>query len=296
MSVRRVFLVVVPALAIALRAPGAPPAPAGELVGYTLSETFRSATPRGEIAGGAEGRVTVLAGRAIWQLESGRFPRSAASAVLAEAGTVTLMDRAEKIYSEAPWAEFDRLFRDPSAPDSGLSAAAVRDLTVSLRPAGAGAAFDGRPSARHTLELKYALVVSTPGRSATITHEVRAAIATVSGLDAARSPLDDLSRLFRLRGAAREAVEAELSHLEGWPVSVRIESAAVWTSEPVGGAKDPSATQPLPVKSSATVTREVSALVRRSATAADAGLLRIPEEFRSRPFERMVRAAPGLER
>ncbi len=296
MSVRWALFVVLPGLAAALPAPSAPPAPAVNVAEYLLSETFRATTPRGEIAGGAEGHVTVLAGRALWQLESGHFPRSAANAVLVETGTVTLLDRAEKTYAEAPWADFDRLFSDPSAPDSGSAAAVIRDLTVSLRPTGALAPFDGRPSARHILELKYALIVSTPGRNATITHEVRAAIVTVAGLDEARSSFDDLRRLFRLRGAAREAVEAELSHLDGWPVSVRIESAAVWTSEPVGVAKDPSAAQPLPLKSGATVTREVSAFLRRPATEADAGRLRIPEEFRSQPFEHMVRAAPGLER
>jgi hypothetical protein len=293
---RRTLLVVLLALGGAPGSAGASEAPAGRLVEYTLDETFRFTTPRGERAGGASGRVTLLDGKARWQVDSGRFPRSGASAVLVDGGTVTLVDRAEKSYAEAPWEEFSRLFADPAAPDPGQSAAVVRDLSVSLKAAGAGAPFEGRPSQRFTLDVKYALVVSTPGRSATITHEVHASVVTVSGLEEARSPFDDLSRLFPLRGAAREAAESELGKLEGWPVSVRVESAAVWTSEPVGTAREAAGALPLPLRSSATRTRTVSGLFRRPATDADAVRLAIPGDYRSWPFERMVRDTQGLER
>ena len=297
MSSGRAFLVLVPALVAASWAAGSPAAPPGELVEYKMAETYRARTPQGEFADGLEGRVAVLGDRALWRLESGRFPRSEASAVLAEAGTVTLLDPAGKEYAEAPWADFDLIFGQQAAGDPGQASAMVRELTASLKGTGAGGPFGGLPSVRHSLDLKYVLAVSTPGRAATITHEVRAVIVTVEGLgDSVRSRFDGLSRLFRLRGKAREAVESELSRLEGWPVSVRIDSLAVWTSEPVGSGKDASAPRPDPVRSSATVTREVSAFVRRKATASNAGRFVIPEDFHSRPFERMVREAPGLER
>ena len=296
MPVRRAFLVVLVALSGALEGAGPAARPDGRVVEYALEETFRFGTPRGERAGGVSGRVTILDGKALWQLDSGRFPRSGASAVLSEGGTVTLMDRAGKGYAEAPWADFSRLFGDPASPDPGQSAALVRDLTVSMRAGGASAPFDGRPTARHALDVKYTLAVSTPGRSATVTHELRASVVTVAGLDWARSPFDDLSRLFPLRGSPLEAVEAEMAKLTGWPVSVRIESEAVWTSEPVGSAREPAAAPALPLRSSATVTRAVTALVRRPAVEADAGRLLVPADYRSRPFEKMLLEAPGLER
>jgi hypothetical protein len=296
MPVRRVLLVVLLALCGALEGVSPAPVPAGGVVEYTLEETFRFGTPRGERAGGASGRVTILDGKALWQLDSGRFPRSEVSAVLSEGGTVTLMDRMGKAYAEAPWADFSRLFGDPAAPDPGQSAALVRDLEVSLRATGASAPFDGRKTTQHVLHVKYALVVSSPGRSATVTHELRASITIASGLDDARSPFDDPSRLFPLRGAPLEAVEAEMAKLDGWPVSVRIESEAVWTSEPVGTAREPAAAPLRPLRSSAAVTRTVTNLARRPEAEGDAGRLRVPGDYRSRPFEKMILEGSGLER
>jgi hypothetical protein len=293
---RRVLLVAVLAAAGALGARArpalaAPPAPP-ELVEYALDESYRWVTPRGERAEGTSGRVTVLGDTALWKLDSGRFPRSEASEVLASGGTVTLVDRAGKGYAEAPAAEFAGLFSDPAAPDPGQSSAVVRDLSVSWKAAGASAPFEGLPTARYLLDVKYALVVSTPGRSATVTHEVHASIVAVKGLEGARSPFDDLLRLLPLRGAPREKAQNELLRVEGWPVAVRVESEALWTSEPVGTIRE--AAQPRPLRSAAAVTRTVGRLVRRKAAEADEALLRVPADFRSRPLERMLRQGAGL--
>jgi hypothetical protein len=288
------ILVALVLLVPATAAPAAPPRP--EAVDYVLTESSRSVTPRGEQAGGVTGHVVVLSGRAAWKLASGTFPRSTASMAIAEGGSVTLVDRAEKVAGETGVEEFDRLFLGPEARDGGLSSAAVRDLVVSLLPGGDGVPFAGKPSARHVLSVSYRLIVSTPGRSTSVKHELRATIDTVAGLDAARSPLDGLGRLFPVRGAARESVAAELGRLDGFPVAVRVESTGVMTSEPAGMARDPSDPGALPVRSSATLTREVAGLVRRRSTESDKVRLAVPEEVRSIPVQRLLREPTGLER
>ena len=289
---RRAFLVVVLAAAGALGSAG--PVPRPEVFEYALDETYRYVTPRGEQSEGSSGRVSVVGDAALWRLDSGRFPRSDASEILAGSGTITLIDRAGKAYAEAPVSELARLFADRASPDPGQSSVTVRDLAVLWKEAGAAAPFEGHPATRLLLAVKYALVVSTPGRSATVTHELHASFVTVRGLEGARSAFDDLLRLLPLRGAPREMVEAELSRLQGWPVTVRVDSEAVWTSEPVGTSREES--QPRPVRSSATVTRTVSRVVRRPAAEADEARLRVPADFRSRPLEKMVRQSPGLSR
>ena len=258
-------------MAAAALAPGdaSPPKMAAE---YTLSESWRTVTPRGETVRAVSGRVTVVGGKASWELEAGRFPRSSASAAVADGNEVGLVDRAAKLVSDGVWADFERLFRQEAGKESGLSSVKVLDLSVSLRKSAAAGLFQGKPTLKWMVDVSYRLVVSTPGRASQVKHELKATIETLPRTEATASPFDRMSRLFPLRGEALAAVEAELAKIDGFPVMVRIDSVA----EPLVGAvltKGLPETASSPVKTTATILRQVSGLAVHDARPEDAARL-----------------------
>ncbi len=274
--------------AAVLAAPAAGPSPApAPLATYDVSESRRVRTPAGERVRGTQGAVAVQGERARWTLPNGTFPRSSATAALADGTALTLVDGKERIAASATADDFASLFRGRPGPE-GATTAAIRDVSASLEPAGAGPAFDGRPTVRWSLKAAWTLVVMTPGRVARVTTKVDG---TIDALDepAARSVFDGLSRLLPARGEAAEALDGALAKLAGLPVSAAFEVVSTATSEAAGmpaGAEPP---RP-PVETRQTVTRRVSNLVVRPGKAADASLFALPEDVHHRALDRIVPA------
>lgn len=256
------------------------------LVSYELLESTRSVTPAGERTVSTGGTVAVRGSRARWDLTHGTFPRSSASSVVAGADGVTLLDRQEKLAASASAADFVALFLGRPS-DSGATAPAVRDVTVALRPDGKGRAFQDRPTSRFRLEAAWTVVLSAPGRITRVKTEAAGVVETAD-LPEALSPLDSLARLLPARGEAREAFEAELAKVTGLPVFVEITVTSTSSTEMPG---IPSGTEPPPKPASArsTVTRRVRNLAMRPGARGDEALVSVPEDFRTRGLDRLVR-------
>jgi hypothetical protein len=269
---------------------GAAPAAAPErplLVSYDVVEATRTITPAGERNGGTAGSVRVSAGRARWELPHGSFPRSSASVAISDGSVVTLLDPKERLAASATADDFTALFRGRPATE-GSAAAALRDVSVRLTPDGKGRAFDGRPTSKFLLEAGWTLVLTTTGRVSRVTTEIKGVVETVDE-PAARSPFDGLGRLVPARGAAAEALDAELAKLPGLPVSAALDVTSKVVSEQAGmpaGTEPP----PRPAEARQTITRRVSNLVVRKGAASDEALFAIPADFHSRGLDRI---APG---
>ncbi len=276
-------------LAAALAAPAleaSPSVPLPPLVTYELLESTRSVTPAGQRAVSAGGTVTVRASRARWDLTHGTFPRSTASSVVAEADGVTLLDRQEKLAAQASAADFVGLFSGRPA-DSGATVPAVRDVTVVLRPDGRGRPFQDLSTSRFRLDGAWTVVLSAPGRITRVKTEVAGVVETAD-LPEALSPLDSLARLLPARGEAREAFEKELAKVPGLPVFVELTVTSTSSTEMPGippGTEPP----PKPVSARSTATRRVSNLAVRPGIRGDEALVSVPEDFRTRGLERLVR-------
>ena len=164
----------------------------------------------------------------------------------------------------------------------------LRDVSVRLTPDGAGRAFEGRPTARYALEASWTLVLATTGRVARVATSLKG---TIEVLDepAARSAFDAFGRLVPARGAAAEALEAELARLPGLPVSASLDVASKSTVEQPGM---PSGTEPprRPVEAHQTITRKVANLAVRPGTGSDEALFAIPDDFHSRGLDRLAPA------
>jgi hypothetical protein len=276
-------------LAAALAAPAveAPPSVAlPPLVTYELLESTRSVTPAGERTISTGGTVAVLGSRARWDLTHGTFPRSSASSVVAGADGVTLLDRQEKLAAGATVADFVALFSGRPS-NTGAASPAVRDVTVVLRPDGKGRAFQDQPTSRFRLEAVWTVVLSAPGRITRVKIEAAGVVETAD-LPEALSPLDSLLRLLSARGEAREAFEAELAKVTGLPVFAEITVTSTSSTEMPGM---PSGTEPppKPASSHSTATRRVRNLGVRPGRRGDEALVSVPEDFRTRGLDRLVR-------
>jgi len=256
------------------------------LVTYELVESTRSVTPAGEKAISTGGTVAVRGSRARWDLTHGTFPRSSASSVVAGADGVTLLDRQEKLAASASAADFVALFLGRPA-DSGATAPAVRDVTVALRPDGEGRAFQDRPTSRFRLEAAWTVVLSAPGRITRVKTEAAGVVETVD-LPEALSPLDSLARLLHARGEAHEAFEAELAKVTGLPVFAEITVTSTSSTE-MPGMPSGTAPPPRPSSTRSTATRRVRNLAVRPGERGDEALVSVPEDFRTRGLERLVR-------
>jgi len=255
------------------------------LVSYEILESSRNVTPVGERTVSAGGTVAVRGSVARWDLTHGTFPRSSASSVVAGADGVTLLDRKEKLAASATPADFVALFQGrPSDP--GAAAVAVRDVSVALRPDGAGRPFQDRPTSRFRLEAAWSVVLSTPGRITRVKTEAVGIVETAE-LPEALSPLDSFGRLLPARGAAREALEAELAKAAGFPVFVEITITSTSSAEAPGM---PSGTEPppKPVTARSTVTRRVRNLTVRSGAKGDEALVAVPDDFLTRGLDRLL--------
>lgn len=255
------------------------------LASYDVAESSRSITPAGERGRASAGSVRVAAGRARWELPHGTFPRSSASVALADGPLVTLLDPKEKLSASATFEDFTALFKGRPATE-GAAAGAFTDVSARLRSDGKGRSFEGRPTARFALEASWTLVVSTPGRVSRVAVEVKGTIETVDE-PGALSAFDDVGRLLPARGAAAEALAAELARLKGLPVSVTLDVVSKVSAEMPGM---PSGTEPppRPAETRQTITRRVSNLALRAGAASDDALFEIPEDFHARSLERIA--------
>ena len=256
------------------------------LVTYELVESTHNVTPVGERTVSTGGTVAVLGSRARWDLTHGSFPRSSASSVIAGADGVTLLDRQEKLAASATAADFVALFSGRPT-DPGATAPAVRDVTVALRRDGAGRTFQDRRTSRFRLEAEWTVVLSAPGRITRVKTEAAGVVETAD-LPEALSPLDSLARLLPARGEALEALEKELSKVTGLPVFAEIAVTSTSSTETPGvasGTEPP----PRPASASSTATRRVWNLAMRPGAPGDEALVSVPEDFRTRGLDRLVR-------
>jgi hypothetical protein len=275
------------AAALAVASVDVPPKPAPPpLVTYELIESTRSFTPAGEKTFSTGGTVAVRGSCARWDLTHGTFPRSSASSVVTGADGVTLLDRQEKLAAEGSAADFVALFLGRPS-DSGATAPAVRDVTLALRPDGKGRAFQDRPTLRFRLEAAWTVVLSAPGRVTRVKTEAAGVVETVD-LPEALSPLDSLARLLPVRGEAREEFEREAAKVTGLPVFAEITVTSTSSTEMPGM---PSGTEPPPKPATArsTATRRVRNLAVRPGVRGDEALVSVPEDFKTRAFDRLVR-------
>jgi hypothetical protein len=271
---------------------GAPPAEASaaagnlpSLVTYELAESTRSVTPAGERTVSVGGAVVARGGDARWNLTHGTFPRSRATSVVTGRDGLVLLDGEEKVAARATASDFADLFQGrPSDP--GSAAPAVREVSAVLLRDGAGRPFQDRPTARFRLEAVWTVVLSSPGRITRVKTEATGIVESVA-MTEAQSPLDALLRLLSARGAAREALEAELAKVTGLPVFVEISVTSTSSTEAPG---IPSGTEPPPkaLTAHSTVTRRVRNLATRPGARGDEALVAVPEDFRARGLDRLL--------
>jgi hypothetical protein len=279
------LLALEPAL-LAADPPGIPPPP---VVSYRLSEIVKARTPGGEMGSFLSALVTVQGQQA--RLESERpLPRSSVRVVLAGAKGLTFLDLTEKLAATATREDFQALFQGRVGADAGSASNAYREVSASIERDGAGKPVDGRATARYRVHVTYILRTLTPGRVQSVKSEINGTIETLD-LDEARSPFDDLSRLFLVRGDVREAVDRELAKVKGLPVAVSLEAVSEMSAEvmavPGGGSPDTEPPQP-PLKSTRTVTRKLSALSIRDGKAVSPALFAAPDDFHDRGLDRLL--------
>ncbi len=273
-------------LALLLLALGGPTSPAATVVRFEVVEATRALTPAGPRETALSGTVTVSDGKARWELKSSRFPGVTASVALGDGSGVTLLDPGQAVAASASWEEFAALFSPPPGPE-GMSADAFRDVAATVTREGPGTPVDGFPTARYRVSCSFALVSSQPGRSVRVKHSVSGTIEASEALASARTPFDDLLRLFRVRGAAREKLSEELEKVAGLPVKVRLEAQSESQAEAVGATAGPGASARPPARATWTTTRTLSALVRRPVSERDGTLFAVPESYRSRSLDRL---------
>ncbi|MGE5345358.1 MAG: hypothetical protein ACM3JH_05330 [Acidithiobacillales bacterium] len=267
---------------------GAPPT----LVRYDVVEAIRALTPAGPRDRAVAGTVTAMGGKARWDLTASRFPDVRARSALWGGGGLVLLDPDASVATPVSAEEFGELFQAPPGA-AGLSTAGVRDLSASVARDGKGAPFEGIPTERWAVRCSWTLVSAQPGRLVRVKHEVLGKIETIEDPSLSPTPFDDLLRLFRARGEAREALEAQLRKLKGLPVRVRLDETSEALAEAVGAAGG-GAAPGSPVRATSTTTRTVSNLRRRPAAEGDASLFTVPESYRSVPLERVKTGSPRL--
>lgn len=258
--------------------------PPPTLVRYEILESSRAVTPAGSRELALKGTVVTAGGKARWETPGSRLPGVAARAALFDGANLFLLDPDASVVSPATRQEFDELFQAPAGPP-GMATAGMKDLVASVTGDGAGKLPDGAPTSRWSVSCAYTLVSTQPGRVVRLRHEVRGTVESLEGGGLTPTPFDDLLRLFRVRGEAREALELELRKVTGLPVRVRLEATSEAVVEAAGA--DASAGARRPVKSTTTTTRTVSIRERRPLTKDDAELFSVPDSYRTVPFERL---------
>lgn len=263
--------------------------PSATLVRYDVVETMKALTPAGPRSRALSGSVSVLGGKARWELSGERFPGVSARSAIADGGALVLLDTEASIATPVSREEFEGLFRSQPGP-AGPSSAAIRDLSASVVRDGGGLPFEGLPTERWAVRCKYTLVALQPGSVVRVMVEVAGTIETAPEAAPPPTPFDGLLRLFHARGEVREALAAELLKVNGLPVRVCLETVSESLAEPVGAPGSTGAGRS--ARATTTMTRTVSNLIRRPAAEGDEILFTIPESYRSIPLERIKTGGP----
>ena len=269
-----------------------PPTDANRLVEYQVVEKVVSVTPHGPSSSALVGRVIVSGDDARWQLEAGTFPHSTASIALVHRGAITLLDPAERLSAAASVEEFDAILRGVASGESGGTNSSIRDVELSVKPDGAGRPFQGASTKRHSFDLRWVIAMQSPGRFVQVRNTLKGIVETSSEFEDARTPFDELARLLPLRGTALDSLSPELHRISGLPVFVSFEVTSEVQSEAVG--TDVAAGMQKSPRTTTSITRSVSGLVRRKREAADGPAFEVPEEFHSRGLDRLRRSASSL--
>ncbi len=263
-------------------------APPREAATYVLAESRKSVSPAGERASAVRGSVKVLGGTARWDLETGTFPRTKANTLVLGERDGWLLDRKVSVAATAGLPEVRALFVPPAEGETGPFQSVVDDVEVGPAEVTDGPAFEGRQTARLRLTASWSLVMSVPGRVSRVRCRLTAVVDTlVESPEAARSPLDDLDRLFDAPDPVREAMAPELARARGLPVNVVVESEAELAVDYPGMAVPPDEGRK-PLKTRTEATRTVSALVSRPAAEGDAAAFVPSEATRLVGLERLV--------
>lgn len=259
----------------------------GREASYVLAEGRTVVSPAGERASAVRGTVVVRDGTARWDLESGTFPRSAASTiVLGDRGGWLLAGDAS-VAARAMPEDFTALWVPAPATDEGPFRSVVRGLAITPPTVSPGPTFEGRPARRHRLTAVWNLETSTPGRVSTARTRLVATVVAVEDVgDEVRSPLDGFDRMLDLPGPVRQEVAAALGGIPGWAVSVVVETESELSSELPGIQVAPPDGQ-RPLKTRVETVRTVSGLVLRPAVDG-APTFALPEKTRVVGIERLV--------
>ena len=259
-------------------------APGPAVFRYDVEESTRALTPAGPRNEALAGTVRVRGGKSLWELSASRLPGVSANAVLADGENLVLLDREVSTYTPVSREEFEALFLGERGADGAVEAEA-KDVVAGAVPTGAGAPFEGRPTVRWEVSFSFLLVSKQAGRMVRVRHAEDGVVETVAAEPGGPpTPFDDLARLFRGRGEAREALVRELAKVTGLPVRVRIDASSEAMSETVGPGGGPAAKPP--VRATWTTTRTVSHLQRRAASEADARAFEVPQTYHVLPLER----------
>lgn len=285
------FLVLLLAAAIARDASAAGPS---RVAVYVLAEARTVVSPAGERASAVRGPVAVRDGTARWNLESGTFPRTTASALLLGERDGWLVDREASVAARATPEDLASLWVPPAGGEEGPFRSAVRDLQIEPATVGRGPEFEGRPTKRYRLVATWRLQTSVPGRVSTARTRFTAAVDVVPRIeDEVRSPLDGPERLLDLPAGVREEVASALAAIPGWPVSVVVETESEQSLE-FPGATAPPAQGGRPLKTRVEAVRTVSGLSIRPAGPADADAFAIGQKTRVVGIERLVSPRESL--
>lgn len=276
-------------LPLLLQADAEPPPP--PLVTYAVVEKTSAVTPHGERISVLKGTVHASAEKARWSLEGGTLPRTTASVVLAGRDGLTLLDTVDALAAGLSKDELDGLFRGSATGDPGMATFTVRDLAASVTREGKGTSFQGMETVRYRLSLTWTLQTMTTGRISKTRNEVKGVIETLDGWAEARTPFDELSRLFRVRGDVLDTLKPELAKVTGLPVNVSLGATAELYAEPLGGGGAP---DEKPLKTTTTITRKLSDLTRRPTAKTDLPLFAVPAGFKTRGLERLLAGPPPL--
>jgi len=259
------------------------PAP---LVTYTLEEKAASTTPNGERVWAFAARVAVAGDKARVELSGAAFPRARGSLLLLDGRGGVLVDPKEKEGAPLDGALLEGIFSAPAGDEGGGAGVRLRDKTVAVTPDGAGAPFQGMPTARYRVLVNAYVNVTTPGRVATI-HEMTKGVIETAEIPEAASALDGLGRLFQARGELKEALDDELSRVQGFPVRVTLESEREMSAEAIGATAPHDALE-RPMRTTVRAERTVRDLTRRALTPRDRALFAVPEDVRLRAPERLL--------
>ncbi len=234
------------------------------------------------------GAVAVLGGTARWDLETGTFPRTKASSLVLGDRVGWLVDRKASVAARTTLEEFRGLFIPPAEGEPGPFQSALDDLEVPPAELTKGPSFEGRPTTRLRVSASWTLVASMPGRVGRVRSRMTATVDALGDPpEGARSPLDDLGRLFDVPAQVLDALAPELALLKGLPVRVAVESDAELGVDYPGTAAPPSDGR-APLRTHTETTRVVSELASRPATREDAARLALTEETRVVGIERLV--------